>query len=316
MRQLATLSNAGAARTLADYLLSLKIETRLLPEAGGWGVWVCDEDRLTQARQELAEFERNPRDSRFAAAAERAEVQREPRQEDHAPTRRPTSPHRPADIGARHPITSLLLTASVVVTFATDMGSTRSVWTNRLTIAPLVGRGNTLPDMLQQGQVWRLVTPIFLHLHPLHLLFNMIIFYQLGRIIEENRGSGRYLCLILACAIPSNLVQYYLGHATWEGSWPIPHPAPYFGGMSGVVYGLFGYLWMKAVFEPELGMTLPMSAVMLLMLNFFLCFSKEFQDLVGLVANMAHGGGLLSGIAIGIAPSLGQFLRGVRSPEG
>src|SRR5258707_4500088 len=72
MRQIGTLPDGDAARRLADYLLTLKIETRLDQQPEGWIVWVCDEDRVPQAREEFAEFARNPTDARFARASRTA----------------------------------------------------------------------------------------------------------------------------------------------------------------------------------------------------------------------------------------------------
>src|SRR4051812_12525664 len=68
MRQIGTLPSGDAARKLADYLLTLKIDTRLEEQPDGWVVWVCDEDRVPQARQEFTNFQDNPRDERFQGA--------------------------------------------------------------------------------------------------------------------------------------------------------------------------------------------------------------------------------------------------------
>ena len=72
MRQLAILPNADAAQAFADYLQTLQIETRLDKLPDRCAVWVFDEDRLTQARKELADFTNNPADPRFAAARQAA----------------------------------------------------------------------------------------------------------------------------------------------------------------------------------------------------------------------------------------------------
>src|SRR5262249_19616206 len=84
MRQLATLPDEHAARALADYLLTLAIDTQLNQEPEGWVVWVRDEDRLPQARAELAEFTRNPSESRFTNAARAAEALRMQQERDDA----------------------------------------------------------------------------------------------------------------------------------------------------------------------------------------------------------------------------------------
>ena len=76
MRQIGMLPDGDAARRLADYLLTLKIDTHLDQQPEGWIVWVRDEDRVAQARQEFAEFQRNPADTRFAGAARAAHEMR------------------------------------------------------------------------------------------------------------------------------------------------------------------------------------------------------------------------------------------------
>jgi GlpG protein len=318
MRQLATLPTAAAARALADYLLTQKIDTRLIQDGDGWAVWVCDEDRVSQARVELAEFQRNPHDARFAGAGRVAEaVRQQQRRAEAAPVRRPLV-RRPSDIGAQHPVTTTLITLSVLVSLATHMGDFGWPLTGQLSIAPVYPAGKNFIHIaplevgLQQGQVWRLVTPIFLHFTLWHLLFDMIMLYQLGSRVEERRGRWRYLVLVLTCAVTSNLAQYYLGHMTWDGErLRLETFSPRFGGMSGVVYGVFGYLWMKAHFEPELELYLPPSTVLLLLVWFVLCTTEWFQQTVsGPVANWAHGVGLLSGIFIGVAPTVGRVLFG------
>jgi GlpG protein len=88
MRQLATLANAEQARLFADHLLTLRIETRLDPAPGGWAVWVCDEDRLDQARKELEEFTSNPNNPRYRNAPQLARTLRqEERREEQSAAR-------------------------------------------------------------------------------------------------------------------------------------------------------------------------------------------------------------------------------------
>jgi GlpG protein len=140
-----------------------------------------------------------------------------------------------------------------------------------------------LPEV-RDGQVWRLVTPIFLHGDWMHILFNMMWLVQFGRFIETRFGPYKLLALILFIAIGSNLAQYL-----WK--------SPYFGGMSGVNYGLFGFLWMKGKFGRAEGWQLAPQVVQLMLVWMVLCYT----GLLGPVANAAHTVGLLLGAACGFA---------------
>jgi GlpG protein len=316
MRQLTTLPTAAAARTLADYLLTQKIDTRLLPEEGGWGVWVCDEDRLPQARQELAEFQNNPSDPRFTRAAGIAEDLRQKERRKEAEYQRRDERFRRSlarVTGGSRPLTVTLIVACALISLLSRGGDIlQTPWLNALLINPIHLEEGSPPWWyvrllaVEHGQVWRLVTPIFIHFGLVHLFFDMTVLYRLGGEVEGRRGPWRLLLLIVAIAVPSNLAQYYLGHLTDD--WKI-HPSPLFGGMSGVAYGLLGYVWMKVRYEPDLGLHVQPSTVLWLMIWFFLCASREFQAFTGPVANMAHAGGLLSGILYGVAVPLARHLR-------
>ena len=141
-------------------------------------------------------------------------------------------------------------------------------------------------EAVRRGEVWRLVTPIFLHFGPLHLLGNMMWLYYLGTVIEVRRGTLWLAVLVFGSAIVSNLGQYYI-----EGP-------SFFGGMSGVVYALFGYVWMKTIYHPMDGLFIDSRNVNLMLLWFVLCTTGA----VGPIANGAHGVGLVVGILLGLSP--------------
>jgi GlpG protein len=161
--------------------------------------------------------------------------------------------------------------------------------------------GNTLrwagglPE-IRNGQVWRLITPIFIHFGPLHLLFNMLWLLDLGTMIERRKSSRLLLALVVVIAATSNFAQYIFGKA------------PNFGGMSGVVYGLIGYIWMKGRFDAASGLYLHQSTVTMAMVWFFLCLANIIPN----VANTAHAAGLGVGVAWGFLSAQGwkQFVRG------
>jgi GlpG protein len=315
MRQLATLASEDQARTFADYLLTLRIETRLDPEPGGWAVWVCDEDRVAQARAELEQFTGNPSDPRYTRAGREAEaVRRQEEQAERAYARRQVAMRdRFRDEASvwRRPVTTALMAACVVVTLLTGFGKDMGSPVYRaLVMEPLFSTPEGwmylkgLPH-IRHGEVWRLVTPIFLHFTLLHLLFNVLMLNSLGGVVEARRGPLRYLLFVLVVAACSNLGEYYAG----------PHWAPDgglkwgsgsgFGGMSGVNYGLFGYIWMKARWEPASGFVMPPSTVFIMIAWYVVCFFPGMP-----VANMCHTVGLVLGSLIGAAPHLWRSLRG------
>jgi GlpG protein len=144
--------------------------------------------------------------------------------------------------------------------------------------------------------VWRLVTPIFIHYGPLHLIFNMFWLLDLGAMIETRRGSLFLLVMVLITAAVSNTAQYYLGH------WGVRNP--FFGGMSGVVYALFGYAWIKGKLQPQLGVGVSPQTVTIMLLWLVLCMT----GLLGAVANAAHVAGLLGGVVFAYVPYLTRRL--------
>jgi GlpG protein len=312
MRQIGTLTEASQAQTLADYLLTLRIKTWLDQQPEGWVVWVCDEDQVPRARQELGAFLHSPADPRYTVAHRTAITLRqdEDRQEEEYRKRQENLRDKitnPGRFGRK--VTTTLICISVLVALITNFGEAHDV--ERLfTITTFPTEANvvamSLPQQLATGEVWRLFTPIFLHYGLEHLVFNMLMLAAFGSQIELSRGPWKFLAMVLVIAVLSNLGQYYLGNLSLKaGAGWVFHPNPRFGGMSGVVYGLFGYIWMKTRFDPELGLYVNPTTVMLLIGWFFLCMT----GLVGHVANVCHGVGLVVGMAIGIAPYLGRMVR-------
>ncbi|AFT71587.1 Peptidase, S54 (Rhomboid) family, putative [Alloalcanivorax dieselolei B5] len=136
-------------------------------------------------------------------------------------------------------------------------------------------------------QPWRVVTPMLLHMSLLHILFNLLWWCDLGRVIERFQSSFQLLWITLVTAAVSNLAQFY-------------DTGPNFGGLSGVVYGLLGYLWLYGKVNPGAGYQLRKEVVVLMLVWLVICY----VGLSGIVANSAHLAGLLSGMAIGTAVGL------------
>jgi GlpG protein len=139
---------------------------------------------------------------------------------------------------------------------------------------------------LKKGELWRVFTPIFPHGNTLHLLFNVLAIIQLGQIVERMEGTLRFAIFVLITAVVSSLLQGLLPEKFFG--------YPFFGGLSGVVFGLFGFLLMKSNLRPELGVRLSQTSV-IIMLGWMVA---GFTGMMGPIANMAHLGGFLAGVVL------------------
>jgi membrane associated rhomboid family serine protease len=117
-------------------------------------------------------------------------------------------------------ITSVVFLAQVV---SRDVGGGRNI------IDSPVGRLLIYhPFLVMQGEVWRLLTPIFLHAGILHLAFNMLVLYWAGSRLEEHYGSREFLLFYLLAGLVTGLVEFF-----FEATGVVP---PAFGlGASGPV---------------------------------------------------------------------------------
>lgn len=185
-------------------------------------------------------------------------------------------------------VTASLLAMSLYVAFISRLGQDYEALRPYF-ITWYIDQG--LPE-IRQGQVWRLVTPIFIHFGLMHLAFNLIMTWQLGELLERRFGPLRFSGLVIILAVVSNLAQFYAS-------------GPAFGGLSGVLYGLFGYFWIASKLNPNFGYQINPGAVKMLMIWFVLCWFDFFGLLGNIqVANMAHTGGLVTGMLLAYLGSL------------
>src|SRR5262249_53638668 len=74
---------------------------------------------------------------------------------------------------------------------------------------------------IRHGEVWRLVSPIFLHFGFLHLLFCLYWLNDIGGMVEIRKGTLWLVGLVVLIAVPSNLAQYAVDGANFGGMMPI-----------------------------------------------------------------------------------------------
>lgn len=184
-----------------------------------------------------------------------------------------------ARLGSLPPLTVALIIVSVVFSAASNLGSSLDVLRPFFIASP----GTSWLASLRAGEVWRLLTPIFIHFGILHLAFNMLWLWDLGGLLERRRGPWFLAGFVAVVGIAANLAQYLI-----TGS-------PFFGGMSGVVYGLLGYIWMQGKYNPRCGYILHNQIVVMMLVWYVLCWT----GLLGPIANWAHTAGLLVGVIWG-----------------
>ena len=201
----------------------------------------------------------------------------------------------------RFPALSCLLAASILGWGATALWSFGIYprFFHLLTFVPFLLAGDEIrfvpyAVMLASGELWRLLTPSFLHFSLPHLIFNLVIAFEFGRRAESVLGSVGFGLLVLVLALVSNLAQFFVV------------PTPLFGGLSGVNYGLVGLVAARLVRDPhEARWRTPPALIVLLVVSLVL-FSFGFGELLGIqIANAAHWGGFLTGLIVGYsAPRL------------
>jgi GlpG protein len=287
MRLIGHLRGEEEAQTLSDFLYSQGIDNQTDPEPdGSWAIWIHSEEHLDEARDLLADFQEEPHAPKYQQASSLAAEKREKeRTEQERFRKRFRTREQIWKPGVGH-LTLGLIIASVAVFVISGMGTNERVL-NALFITHTERMGMNITWMpglpeVRQGHLWRLITPVFLHFNPLHIIFNMLWLYHLGGIIERRQGTWFLAIMVLVFAIGPNLSQYLFAH-------------PRFGGMSGVVYGLLGYVWLRGRYDPRSGFFVDNFIMGFMMVWFVLCW----VDFIPNVANVAHTAGLVLGLAWG-----------------
>lgn len=298
MRSLGKLFNLQHAQRFVDFLYLQGIEAEF--DEDDKTLWIADEDQLDAAGEHLSRFKANPDASEFQDVHLDAERKRE--EEDRADERAAEQSFTSRDVfkklnsgafGLRNkpgPLTWTLIGVSVAITFLTMFGSSEFArqW---LYMAKLNFTGNSIrwaPSLLdiRNGQLWRLITPIFVHLDIFHIFFNMWWLADLGAMIERRRGLRSYIPLVLVTAIGSNLAQFCVESLIRAEAY-----APYFGGMSGVVFGLFGYVFVMQYVAGKKDFLLSKFIIYFMLGWLVLGFVVPAMQM----ANWAHFGGLMIG---------------------
>lgn len=324
MRQVGTLSHENHARRFVNYLtqqgIGCKCEVSFEPLNGhmAYQIWIQDEDRIEEAGTLFSEFEKNPSSSKFDAPEPEPEPVPEKEEEIKPQVSHAFKPYFTyfiialcsmifllgilqkmdlAKIVGTEKASEMLTPIQTELMYDLPPGNDAPYWKGIYGWIVAKIKGETfqegpLFDSIRQGQVWRLFTPCILHKDLLHILFNMLWVWYLGRPIEQRIGFFRLLFFTLVVGILSNTIQYLMS-------------GPFFIGYSGVVTGLAGFIWMRERIAPWEGYPLTKGTILFLLffiiaifglqvVSFFIeVFTK--YNFAPNIANAAHIAGAIIG---------------------
>jgi GlpG protein len=190
------------------------------------------------------------------------------------------------------PVVISLIAIAVAMVWLTSMSS-NELAAGLMVIDPrqydwfsLSARLDALLDTLSKGQVWRLITPDFLHFSWSHIIFNSVMLWFLGSQIEYIDGRTRLLVLALVASLLSNGLQYLV-------------TGPLFGGLSGVVYAIMGYCWLSQRRQPRFQFP---PALITFALAWMVLGFTPLPNMLGMgnMANEAHLGGFVAGLLVAV----------------
>ncbi|MBB2480132.1 rhomboid family intramembrane serine protease [Bacillus sp. APMAM] len=144
-------------------------------------------------------------------------------------------------------------------------------------IQNLIRFGAKYNPFIIEGQWWRFITPIFLHIGIIHLLMNSLALYYLGPTIERIYGRIRFLIIYLIAGFTGTLASFLFSSSVSAGA-------------SGAIFGCFGaLLYLGAIYPKLFFRTMGTNVIVVIIINLVFGYSVSGID------NFGHIGGLVGG---------------------
>ena len=267
LRPLIKVTQHNIALLFCNYLNTVDVQAQVQNEEAGFVIY-CQADKYDFAQQEFEQFIAEPYQAKYQQAAW---------QNSHVTKVNSNSPALLSSFKTQffaHAgiVTSVVFSLCWLVFLASNFGWGNTIF-HYLQFYPQL----SFDTVLQAPH--RLIGPAFFHFSWLHLIFNTMWWWQLGGSVEQVMGKASLVKLLIISALVSNVGQFFVD-------------GPNFGGLSGVVYALVGYVWWLGWLQPEKGLSLP-KAIIGFMLFWLLLGYTSLMPIN--VANTAHLLGLLSG---------------------
>lgn len=273
LQRLVQIEQHNIALLFANYLATLGIVAKVVSETKQSHIVYCQGDKVDQAKVEFDIFIKAPFDQKYQQAAWQ-----------HGKTVTINSndltllaSFKENFLAHAGIVTLLVFALCWLVFIGSNLGWAQSIF-SQLQFYPRLSIDTFL------AEPWRLLGPAFFHFSWLHIVFNTMWWWQLGGSIEKALGKGTLINLLLISAIFSNLGQFFVSGAN-------------FGGLSGVVYALVGFVWWYGYLAPEKGLSLSKPIIGFLLFWLLLGF---VEVLPVNMANTAHLLGLISGCLLAV----------------
>jgi GlpG protein len=286
---------------LAEALSGRDVECEITSADETWRVWVHDELQVKEAEQLMERWATPEGQADLGRSAdigrERKDDAEDRARENEQAATRMQAVHERLQERRGTPLTFGLIAICIGVFFLSE-SMEGSTYFRALTIVdPILPRAITPIQFgslsltwisLPWEEPWRLVTPILMHAGLLHVAFNMWWFKDLGAAIEIRHGSLYLAAFVLVSGVISNVAQLEIEQSA------------NFAGMSGVVYGFLGLIWVRGKMDRHPVYALPDSTLMFMLAWMALGFIPQTNMHL---ANYCHLGGLLVGVAWGAVAS-------------
>ena len=143
----------------------------------------------------------------------------------------------------------------------------------------ILNMGANVYSKVREGEIWRIVTCMFLHLGITHIVLNMYSLYIVGSKIEDFFGKKKYLLIYFLSGLSGSLLSIGLRHDIASV------------GASGAIFGLFGALiYFGYSYRGYIGSIIRSQIVPIVIYNLALSFIIPGIDVLG------HIGGLIGGV--------------------
>ena len=142
-------------------------------------------------------------------------------------------------------------------------------------------------DSIWRGNYWALVTSAFVHMELWHVAFNVYWLWVLGSRLERAIGSIPFLIFFVVSAFVSSACQLASSDSTGIGA-------------SGVVYAIFGFMWVSRGRFPLFNQVLDSRTILIFVVWLFACLVMTILK-IWEVGNAAHFAGLLFGCGVAAA---------------